>query len=192
MTTPKVYTKTGDQGVASLYSSERRSKADSCFQALGDVDEANAHLGLARSYCGGDEMLISQLAEIQSRLFDLGAQLATPRTSSNTSKLQRTEFHDEHVTTLETWIDSMDGQLSPLRNFILPGGGNPGSATLHVARAVVRRAERSVVPLLEAGDVDAVVLRYLNRLSDYLFVAARYAAHRQQEVETIWKKARSC
>jgi len=175
----KIYTKTGDRGTTSLFNSERRSKNDPSFEALGDVDELNAYLGLIRSYIPDN----TQLPEIQSRLFDVGAHLATPRNSSNSIKLARTDFPDEHVTTLETWIDGMESELPALRNFILPGG-KPTTALFHVARG----AERHVVTLVDQGDVDEVVLRYLNRLSDYLFVAARYDNLRAGGEETPWIK----
>jgi cob(I)alamin adenosyltransferase len=211
----QVYTKTGDRGTTSLFNGERRSKDAPHFEALGSVDEANAQIGLARSHYAQQRKLAyhmkcsppyaqyyletdvdpnplpGQLEEIQSRLFDLGSHLATPRATSSDAKVARTEFSEEHVLQLERWIDAMDAELPPLKNFILPGGGNLTSATLHVARTTVRRAERCVIPLLETGDVAEVVLRYLNRLSDYLFVAARFASSQAQEPETIWRKART-
>ena len=186
-----IYTKTGDKGQTSLFNCERRSKSDACFEALGDVDELNAYLGLVRSHCTSDAdnneiLLVDQLIEIQSRLFDVGANLATPRATSSTSKVIKTSFELIHLEVLEEWIDAMDSNLQPLRNFILPGGGKV-SSLLHVARAVCRRAERHVVDLVEKGDVDEVVMKYLNRLSDYLFTAARLMT---MEREVIWRKAK--
>ena len=116
----------------------------------------------------------SQLTEIQSRLLDLGSAIATPLSSGDDSKVARTAFPQASVAQLEAWLDALDARLPALRNFILPGGGL-AAASLHAARAVARRAERAVVPLVRAKQADAVVVVYLNRLSDYLFVAARTA-----------------
>jgi len=180
----RVYTKTGDKGTSSLFNMERRSKADDNFQALGDTDELNANIGVVRAHCaqvvaanstGGSEddpvnrdacaQLDEQLSEVQSRLFDIGAHLATPRTSSNAAQQARTEFDEHHVDTLEEWIDGMETVLPGLKNFILPSGGLV-SSHLHVCRAVCRRAERSSVPLVAREDALPVVARYFNRLSD--------------------------
>ena len=122
--------------------------------------------------------LLPHLSSIQSRLLDLGSAIATPLTQSSEKHLARTSFDDGGLSTaqLETWMDEMDEQLPQLRNFILPGGGLAG-ASLHAARSVCRRAERSIVPLVLDGECDSGVAKYVNRLSDYLFVAARYVAH---------------
>ena len=190
----RIYTRTGDAGTSSLFNGARRRKDDAVFAALGDSDELNAALGLARAQCelsGGDrcEQLLPQLAQVQSRILDLGSAIATPLTQSSDARLQRAAFDDAsaHVTQLEGWIDEMDSQLPPLRNFILPGGG-VAAASLHVARAVCRRTERSVVPLALAGDCETDVAMYLNRLSDYLFVAARHAAV-DHGGDSVYKKA---
>eukprot|EP00644_Phytophthora_capsici_P008468 jgi/Phyca11/506466/fgenesh2_kg.PHYCAscaffold_20_\ len=185
----KVYTKTGDKGTSQLFSGERRPKSDSSFQALGDTDELNAQIGVAveQARVADNVYLPPKLEQIQSRLFDLGACVATPLTTASESKQRRTGLFDEqNVTQLELWIDEMDVELPPLKCFILPSGGGLASTHLHVARAVCRRAERSVVPLVAAGDVDGVVQRYLNRLSDFLFVSARYAALKEGKEETKW------
>lgn len=185
----KVYTKTGDKGTSQLFSGERRPKNDAVFQALGDTDELNAQIGVAveQARVAGNAELPPRLEQIQSRLFDLGACVATPLTSASESKQRRTGLFDEqNVAQLEAWIDEMDEQLPPLKCFILPSGGGLASTHLHVARAVCRRAERSVVPLVAAGDVDGVAQRYLNRLSDFLFVSARFAALREGKEETKW------
>lgn len=185
----KVYTKTGDKGTSQLFSGERRPKSDSSFQALGDTDELNAQIGVAveQARVADNVYLPPKLEQIQSRLFDLGACVATPLTTASESKQRRTGLFDEqNVTQLELWIDEMDAELPPLKCFILPSGGGLASTHLHVARAVCRRAERSVVPLVAAGDVDGVVQRYLNRLSDFLFVSARYAALKEGKEETKW------
>lgn len=199
----RVYTKTGDRGHTSLFNQERRSKSDDYFAALGDTDELNANIGVVRAHCTGaiesggasDEcahsyaQLNEQLSEIQSRLFDLGAHLATPRNSSNAAQIHRTNFADEHVDQLESWIDDMESSLDPLRNFILPGGGLVATH-LHVCRAVCRRAERATVPLVARADSEPIAQQYLNRLSDYMFVAARFASLHSGAKEAIWKKPR--
>lgn len=186
----KVYTKTGDKGTSTLFSGERRPKNDDAFQALGDTDELNAQIGVAieQSRLVQNEYLPEKLESIQSRLFDLGACLATPLTTASQFKKNRTgTFDDANVSQLESWIDEMDLELPPLKCFILPSGGGLASTHLHVARAVCRRAERRVVPLVGAGDVEPVVQRYLNRLSDFLFVAARYSALKEGKEETKWQ-----
>lgn len=183
----KIYTKTGDAGTTALYTGDRLGKDHAIFTSLGSIDELNAHLGLARCHYG--LMLSSatsqpandhsaQLEEIQARLIDVGSHIATPRTSDedmNEKKLQHTLFDAENTQSLETWIDEMDAQLPPLRNFILPSGGLTASQ-LHVARTVCRRAERDLVPLHNQGDIDSTVYKYINRLSDYLFQLARMCA----------------
>jgi ATP:cob(I)alamin adenosyltransferase len=184
----RIYTRTGDKGTTSLFNGSRQSKAASFFEALGDTDELNAQLAVAKEHCKTRAAtLVPQLEEIQSRLFDVGAHIATPKSSSAPDKLQRVAFPEESVATLEGWIDAMEEQLEPLRNFILPGGGL-AAAHLHVARTVARRAERHVVGLVEQKDADEVVLRYLNRLSDFFFVAARFAAMKEGAAETLWRK----
>lgn len=187
----KVYTRTGDKGQSSLYTGERRRKNDDVFHALGDVDELNAYIGIAREHCraaGNTPELTEHLDEIQCRLMDVGSHLATPRSDEGESaKMQRTKVQDAWVARLEQWIDAMDSDLPPLKNFILPSGG-PGSSALHLARTVCRRAERTVVPLVESGVADGAAGRYLNRLSDFLFVAARYACAKGGYTETVWRK----
>eukprot|EP01040_Poterioochromonas_malhamensis_P004436 gene4436-4755_t len=183
-----IYTRTGDKGTTSLYNGERRPKTDLFFHALGNVDELNASLGIAREHClvsgnGLDEKIV----EIQSRLFDVGAAIATPINNSSDEKLQYTKFPGQHTLQLEAWIDLLDVNLPPLKNFILPSGGL-SSTHLNLSRTICRRAERSVIPLQQDGFVDAEVGKYLNRLSDFLFVAARFAAAHEGKVETIWKK----
>jgi len=187
----KIYTKTGDKGTTSLFTGERLPKDTDYFQALGDIDEVNAEIGLAREHCllANIPTLPERLEEIQSRLFDMGAHVATPLSKAPQAHKDRTKFDENAVSVLEQWIDEMDAELPPLRNFILPGGGL-ASAQLHVARAVARRCERCIVPLVLKEDVTLTVEKYINRLSDFLFVAARYAAHKANKPEMIWKKAR--
>jgi len=171
----KIYTKTGDGGSSSLYSGERRAKDDAVFAALGDVDELNSVVGVARGYAADlDAGLGLQLETIQSRLMDVGSAVATPLPSSSDKKLARAAFDAANTAQLEGWIDALTEQLPPLASFILPSGG-PAASFMHMARAVCRRAERSVVPLAQGGATDAAVAVYLNRLSDYFFTAARFA-----------------
>jgi len=202
----KIYTKTGDKGSSSLFSTERRLKNDMVFDALGDSDELNANIGLAREYIamiptqGGNdgtsihattgltlEELNSFLGNIQSRILDLGSHIATPNSSSSQERLARATFGENHVVELEKWIDRMDFHLPPLTNFILPGGGLGGSQ-LHISRAVCRRTERKLVSLM--SQIDTSAYQYMNRLSDFLFVAARFVSMKEQKQEIIYKKAR--
>ncbi|KAG2502152.1 hypothetical protein HYH03_000639 [Edaphochlamys debaryana] len=184
----KIYTRTGDSGEASLFNGERKFKDDAFFQALGDVDELNSSIGLAVAFLT-DEGLLEQLATIQSRLIDVGSAVATPLPTSPEAKLQRAHFPGaEHAALLETWIDTMDDQLPTLKNFILPSGGK-ASASLHHARSVCRRAERSVTALSRQQAISLEVNVFLNRLSDYLFTAARFAAKMDGVPEVIYKKA---
>lgn len=196
----KIYTKTGDKGTSSLYTGERRNKDDVVFDALGTVDELNSFVGLARtSIVGGaavhrHQRIAEQLILIQSSLLDLGACVATPRHAdaevSLAKRIARTEFGDHPTAELEAWIDAFDAQLPPLRNFVLPSGGAL-SAHLHVCRSVTRRAERIIVSLARDGHLEDSVPRYINRLSDYFFVAARFACQTDGETETIYKPGRS-
>jgi cob(I)alamin adenosyltransferase len=160
----KIYTKTGDDGTTGLFTGERRSKADALFEALGTVDELNCAIGLAlaRMESGSRSVII----DVQSRLFDIGAVLATP--GATKAKVERTKVTDADVEILERGIDEAMARVPPLKTFVLPGG-HFGAAELHFARAVCRRAERLVVGL---EGVDPTVARYLNRLSDYLFALA--------------------
>lgn len=185
----KVYTKTGDKGTSQLFSGERRSKRDEVFEALGTVDEANASIGLAREFLDPEAhaAVSAELEEIMSRLLDVGSSVATPVDVSSSSKLKRVAFDADLVLHLEESIDRMDEELPPLKNFILPSGGKC-AAHLHVARTVVRRAERIVAGLVQEEKVEASVGIYLNRLSDYLFTLARFIAMKQGHEEKIYKK----
>jgi len=251
----KIYTKTGDKGTTQLYNMDRLPKNVDFFEALGNTDEANSTLGLAREYFlhipavqkikkneQNDEKneknekrqdiidVDGQLAIIQSRLLDLGSwyvfksyymhffspywpllcynsqyfcplcsfslifthfpspSIATPITTSPNNRLTRVEFDPTHITQLEEWIDEFDSKLPALTVFILPSGGLTAS-TLHVARTITRRAERSVIGLWERGDVDIAVMQYLNRLSDYCFQCARYCSMIEGKEEVTYKKA---
>lgn len=185
----KIYTKTGDKGTSSLYSGERRPKDDEVFQALGDVDELNSGLGLAHEFCRQEKLedICLQIEEIQSRLLDVGSAVATPLDSSAARKVSKVKFDPTAVIKLEQWIDQMDTMLPPLTNFILPSGGL-ASSQIHVSRSLCRRAERRVVPLVTSHTVHSEVGVYLNRLSDYLFTAARIAAQRGGHREVVYKK----
>ena len=178
----KIYTRTGDTGDTSLFGGQRVSKAESRVAAYGDVDELNAWLGLTRS-ATADPQLASMIERVQRDLFAVGARLADPghRIAERVAKATITAAD---VTRLEEWIDQLESELPALRHFILAGGAAPG-ASLHVARAVCRRAERAVVAL-GADAVDPEILVYLNRLSDLLFVMARAANHRASLPETEW------
>mmetsp|Transcript_43722 Transcript_43722/g.137308 ORF Transcript_43722/g.137308 Transcript_43722/m.137308 type:complete len:286 (+) Transcript_43722:646-1503(+) len=185
----KLYTRTGDGGVSSLYNMERREKDDLVFEALGAVDELHAHLGVAAEHAimvGNG--LHDTIRSIQSRLIDVGAAIGTPReTTTSDRKLKRTEFPEHYVLRLERYADALDSQLPPLRNFILAGGGFC-AAHLHVARTVCRRSERVVVGLIRSGQTEPSVGKFLNRLSDTLFAAARYAALCEGKGETAYRK----
>jgi len=185
----KIYTKTGDQGETSLFSGQRVSKNDPTIEALGTVDEANCAIGLAISFLPSGTPFAeikNQLLIIQNTLFDLGAALATPRTRAPEQKLKKTRFGNEGVVQLEEWIDALDALLPQLRTFILPGG-HPAGAQLHIARSITRRAERLIVPIHQHSDVAEPVLTYINRLSDYLFVAARTINHLAHIPESTWQ-----
>ena len=166
----KIYTRTGDQGETALISGPRVPKDCLRVRALGTIDELNAHLGMAASM-GLTPTLVALLHEIQQDLLNLGANLASP--GSTPGSLLTPRVDGEQVQMLESIIDGLNEELAPLGNFILPGG-TPSSAQLHIARTICRRAEREVVALARAEGVGERVLPYINRLSDVLFVMARY------------------
>ena len=178
----KIYTKTGDAGETSLFDQTRVSKADPRVDAYGEVDELNACLGAARA-AGLDADLGDVLAQVQRDLFALGARLADP-SSRIAGRVTKAAIVDADVSRLEAAIDQLEGELPPLRRFILPGGAPPG-AMLHLARTVCRRAERRVIAL-GADAVAPILVVYLNRLSDLLFVIARAANHRAGMPEIEW------
>ena len=177
----KIYTKTGDTGETSLFDGTRVQKSDSRVEAYGEVDEVNACLGVARA-SGLDPDLDAALVDIQRDLFALGAELADPR-HKIASRVTKASIDDGHVSRLEALIDRLETELRPLTRFILPGG-SAGGALLHLARTVCRRAERQMVRL--DPPVDPLLVRYVNRLSDLLFVMARAANHRAGLPETEW------
>jgi cob(I)alamin adenosyltransferase len=178
----KIYTRQGDEGQTSLFGGQKVLKSDSRVQTYGTVDELNAALGCAASAIA-DPALKDEIAVIQNELFNLGAELATPNRSMLTIPL----IDDAPVGRLEAAIDRMETSLPKLTTFILPSGGIAGSL-MHLARAICRRAERETVAFRETEpDVRPEVIRYLNRLGDYLFVAARYANHLEDCKETAWR-----
>jgi cob(I)alamin adenosyltransferase len=178
----KIYTKTGDAGETSLFDQTRVSKADARVDAYGEVDELNACLGAARA-AGVDADIAGALDRIQKQLFALGARLADP-SSRIAGRVTKAAITQADVEALEHMIDRLEGELPPLRRFILPGGSVSG-AELHVARTVCRRAERRVVAL-GSGAVESILVVYLNRLSDLLFVMGRAVNHRAGMAETEW------
>lgn len=171
----RIYTRTGDDGVTRLATGEPARKDSQRVEAYGGVDETNACLGLARLHTAGDEILDGILARAQNDLFDLGADLATPDRGQKVG-WEPLRILQSQVDRLETEIDRLNGELSDLTSFVLPGG-TPAAAALHQARTVCRRAERACVALAALPDepVSAAAVKYLNRLSDLLFVAARWA-----------------
>lgn len=178
----RIYTKTGDTGETGLFDGTRVSKADGRVDAYGAVDELNAWLGLARAE-GLDAELGDMLLTVQRDLFALGAHLADPRHRIS-ARVSKASLGDEQITRLEQWIDRLEEELPPLRHFIV-AGGSPAGAMLHLARTVCRRAERRIVSL-GPDAVNPVVVTYVNRLSDYLFVLARAVNHRAQAAEVEW------
>ena len=178
----KIYTKTGDTGETSLFGKTRVSKADARVDAYGEVDELNACLGAARA-AGVDDEVDALIELLQKDLFALGAQLADP-SRRIAARVEKAVIASSSVERLEQTIDRLEAALPPLRKFILPGGSSAGAA-LHLARTVCRRAERRVIAL-GAGAVDPVVVVYINRLSDLLFVMARAVNHRSGVQETEW------
>lgn len=178
----KIYTKTGDNGTTALYGGKRLSKGDLKIEAYGTVDELNSYIGLTATYLTEKEYH-DVLADIQSRLFDIGTHLAAETGKNN---LILPEISEVTITLLETYIDKMNEQLPELKYFILPGG-NRAAAVAHIARTVCRRAERCVVRLAEHDTVEPILIQYLNRLSDFLFVLARKFAHDNGDIEIIWK-----
>jgi cob(I)alamin adenosyltransferase len=196
----KVYTKFGDAGDTMLASGDTVRKTAARVEAYGDVDELNSVLGLIRVELAAraaqpvaDDAraafiadLDASLARIQQELFDLGAELATPGATEGKARLK---VEDADVTRLEGELDALNDPLPPLRSFVLPGGG-PLGAWAHLARTVCRRAERRIVALADAEPVRPEALRYVNRLSDYLFVVARAAAQRFGHPEVLWDTKR--
>jgi cob(I)alamin adenosyltransferase len=174
----KIYTRTGDDGTTGLGDGTRVPKTHARIEAYGTVDEANSALGMVLGVAGLPDPIVATLTQIQHELFDLGGELAVPgyRVMS-----------DAHVTRLEQVLDQLNEHLPPLKEFILPGGG-PATAACHLARAITRRAERCVWALPKEEQIAPEVARYLNRLSDLLFVIARVLARHERGAEVLWKR----
>jgi len=183
----KIYTKTGDKGETSLYGGTRVSKAAARVESYGTLDELNAFIGLAKAEIS-DEKVLNQLQKIQFDLFTVGSEAATPTDKlflANGKNRLDLMISEKEITELELWMDDFDAELEPLRFFILPSGGK-AAATLHVCRTVCRRAERAMVFLNETEEVRPELIKYLNRLSDYLFILARYISKISGEKEEYW------
>lgn len=179
----KIYTKTGDDGTTGLFGGGRLPKDAVRIEAYGTVDELNSVIGIVRNQ-SAPKRLAEMLREIQNDLFDLGADLATPMSTKNDYIVR---MADSDTVRIEKWIDELDGALPALTNFILPAG-SPAATYLHLARNVCRRAERLVVRLSHSEETGTPVKTYLNRLSDLLFVMARYANHSAGVADEAWTK----
>ena len=184
----RIYTRTGDDGSTALGTGERRPKYDLRIAAYGAVDEVNAAMGMARLSTRDDSRLDGMLARIQNDLFDLGADLCTPESDPHPNpppqagegrkgERERLRIIDSQVTRLERELDALNEGLAPLNSFVLPGGTD-AAAHLHLARTICRRAERMMVELATRETVSPAAIKFANRLSDFLFVAARYANHK--------------
>jgi cob(I)alamin adenosyltransferase len=174
----KIYTRTGDTGTTGLASGERVAKTDPRIEAFGAIDETNSAVGMVLAEIEGDDSVHASLTRIQHDLFEVGAELSLP----GYRKLDATD-----VARLETELDALNATLPPLEEFILPGG-NRAAAACHLARTLCRRAERRTWALVESVEINPEALRYLNRLSDFLFVAARALARRNGGTETLWRR----
>jgi cob(I)alamin adenosyltransferase len=180
----KIYTKTGDKGTTSLIGGTKVPKSHLRIEAYGTTDELNSHIGLCRDLLT-DEKSREVLLETQDRLFTIGSSLACDPIKE--PKMRIPDLKESDIKLLEDEIDRMNDALEPMKHFVLPGG-NPIVSQLHIARCVCRRAERCCVRLeLESLEVDSIILKYLNRLSDYLFVLSRYASHQLKAEEIKWK-----
>ena len=176
----KIYTKTGDSGTTSLFGGTRVSKDHIRIEAYGTTDELNSWIGVVRDHSDDEDK--KALAEIQNTLFNIGSILATEKKTS----IEIPMIQEKDIESLEAWMDEMSEELPALRNFILPGG-HPAVSFCHVARTVCRRAERRVISLSESAEIPENVVKYLNRLSDLLFVLARKLTFSRQAEEVLWK-----
>ena len=179
----KIYTRTGDSGTTALGSGERRPKHDLRIEAYGTVDETNASVGLVRLWCESNSKIDVLLATIQNDLFDLGADLASPDTGKKL-KYEPLRIVESQIKAIEMAIDEFNESLEPLKSFVLPGG-NKVATQLHMARTVCRRAERQITKLSEQEKVNPEVIRYMNRLSDLLFVLSRWVNNRENG-DVLW------
>ena len=188
----RIYTRTGDDGTTALGSGERRKKYDLRIACYGTVDETNAAIGLARLSTAGDAEIDAMLGRIQNDLFVLGADLCSPDQGKGKGPGgARLSVTEAQVTRLETEIDRLNADLAPLRSFVLPGG-TPAAAHLHLARTICRRAERMMAELADqpGEEVSAAALKYVNRLSDFLFVASRYV-NQKGAGDVLWVPGRN-
>ena len=183
----KIYTKTGDKGETALYGGTRVSKASARVESYGTIDELNSFIGFAKTEKKNKKVL-NQLKKIQFDLFTVGSESATPTdklTLANGKSRLSLVISETEIEELENWMDDLEEELQPLQYFILPGGGK-AATSLHICRTVCRRAERSLVFLNETEAVRPELIKYLNRLSDYLFVLARYMSKINNESEEYW------
>jgi cob(I)alamin adenosyltransferase len=183
----KIYTKTGDRGKTSLIGGTKVSKADLRIESYGTVDELNSHVGLCKDLLQ-DKEGIQILLKIQDRLFTIGSELACD--PEKTTKISIPDLYESDIELLEKEIDRMELKLEPLKTFILPGG-HATVSQLHIARTVCRRAERCCVRLANETNVDLTIIKYLNRLSDYLFVLARFTGHLLNITDIPWQPRKS-
>jgi cob(I)alamin adenosyltransferase len=179
----RIYTKTGDEGMTGLGGGRRVAKDSPRVRAYGTVDELNSSIGVALAL-GLTARLTTALAAIQNELFDLGSDLCWPEDDERRGRIPTVQ--PAHVDKLEGLIDELNGAVGPLTNFLLPGG-SPGAAQLHVARTICRRAERETITLSHEEPIGELVLPYLNRLSDALFVMARFENHERGVTEPLWQ-----
>jgi cob(I)alamin adenosyltransferase len=177
----KIYTRTGDTGTTGLGDGSRTSKTGPRIVAIGEIDELNSHIGVLLAEEGLPDLIRSALIDIQHDLFDLGGEISIPG---------NTGMADTQVTHLENLLDRLNENLSPLKEFILPGGIRP-AALCHVARAVARRAERALVSLSREETISPAGLKYLNRLSDLLFVTARFLNHQSGQGDVLWQPGKT-
>jgi cob(I)alamin adenosyltransferase len=182
----RIYTRTGDEGLTGLGGGQRVPKDSARVEAYGTVDELNSQLGVALT-AGLTDRVDGELRRIQNELFDLGADLATPAVSQARHPVPTVEAR--HIEALERLIDDLNEVVGPLANFLLPGGSR-GASAIHVARTICRRAERNVTTLAREEPIGPTVLPYLNRLSDALFVMARYENHKRGVEEPLWSPGR--
>ncbi|HET9085389.1 MAG TPA: cob(I)yrinic acid a,c-diamide adenosyltransferase [Candidatus Limnocylindrales bacterium] len=179
----RIYTKTGDEGLTGLGGGRRVPKDSARVRAYGTVDELNSAIGVALAF-GLSDRLVAELATIQNELFDLGSDLCWPSDDERRERIPT--VRPDHVEKLERLIDELNDTVGPLTNFLLPGG-SPSAAQLHLARTICRRAEREAITLSREEPIGELVLPYLNRLSDALFVMARYENHERGVDEPLWQ-----
>ena len=182
----KLYTKTGDKGKTSLLGGKKVSKADLRIEAYGNVDELNAFVGHLKDHEEVESRLKQQLYWIQEHLFTIGSILAT---EEDFSGFELPKISETEVSQLEVWIDKFDGELPALKNFILPGG-HPAVSLAHICRTICRRTERSIIALSNESPVEEVILRFINRLSDYFFIFARALSKLLDAPEIPWSPGR--